>query len=85
MVHLTIKRTPKITLASALRHEDDDFFGYCLACHCSRIIPREDIIAMNLPGHTRVDQLEAWYRCTRCGAHAITLQISKRSLPGSRI
>ena len=52
----TIKRSRKISLASALSHENSDLFGYCLACHRNRLILREDIIAMNLPGQMRIDE-----------------------------
>ncbi|MEM7442673.1 MAG: hypothetical protein AAF414_05000 [Pseudomonadota bacterium] len=78
-----MKRHRKITLAQALRHESDDFSGRCGACGRGQIIRREVVLAMKLSPQTRVDQLEARYRCTRCGECAVSFQTHQRNGPFS--
>ena len=78
-----MKRKRKITLAQALAHKHHDFAGTCGTCHHSRVISREDIEALQLPPSMRVDELEARFRCSSCGAKTISFQVRIRNAPYS--
>lgn len=78
---IIVKRKPKITLGEALRHVNHDFAGHCQTCNHRRVIRREEIVALELPASMRVDELEARYRCAKCGNKTISFQLSIRNAP----